>query len=83
MSKVTKESLEMRIQYMSDRSLSLNEEYQLEAYRMLLKLLQPVQLPSPFSVGDNEDDPSYFNDWVYEVDEVKEALTEHGLELGE
>lgn len=39
MSKVTKESLEMRIQYMSDRSLSLNEEYQFEAYRLLFKLL--------------------------------------------
>lgn len=91
MSTVTKASLESKIRRleMFEQSqdgqlrLSLNEEYQLEAYRMLLKLLQPVQLPSPFSVGDNEDDPSYFNDWVYEVDEVKEALTEHGLELGE
>lgn len=87
MIKVTKESLETRVKILEfehrEYGLSLKEEYQLEAYRMLLKLLQPVQLPSPFSVGDNEDDPSYFNYWVYEVDEVKEALTEHGLELGE
>lgn len=87
MSKVTRESLEIRVNILEfehrEYGLSLKEEYQLEAYRMLLKLLQPVQLPSPFSVGDNEDDPSYFNYWVYEVDKVKEALTEHGLELGE
>lgn len=38
--KVTKESLEMRIRYLSDRPLSLNEEYQLEAYRMLLDFLR-------------------------------------------
>ncbi len=39
MSKVTKESLIMRIAYMSSRPLSLNEEYQLEAYEMLLERL--------------------------------------------
>lgn len=85
MSKVTKESLAQRINALELTAewLSINQEYQLDAYRMLLKLLQPVQLPSPFSVGDNEDDPSYFNYWVYEVDKVKESLTEHGLELGE
>lgn len=40
--KVTKESLEGRIRYLESVSklgLSLSEEYQLEAYRMLLAIL--------------------------------------------
>lgn len=81
--KVTKESLAEKITDFEERKkrglLSINGRYQLEAYRLLLSLLQPVQLPRGFSVGDNEDDPSYFNDWCYLAKEVQEELTKHGL----
>lgn len=40
MSKVTKESLGYRVKWMESKEvLSINEQYQLEAYRMLLELI--------------------------------------------
>lgn len=51
MSKVTKESLAEKIKYLESVSklgLSINEEYQLKAYRLLIDLLPAEELRCPF-----------------------------------
>lgn len=63
MTQVTKESLAEKIKHLESRSndeyalgLSLNEEYQLAAYRMLLKYLE-YEATRAFSILDSE--PKY------------------------
>lgn len=56
MSKVTKESLAEKIKYLESVSklgLSMNEEYQLNAYRLLIDLLEYEPVHMPYTGGGN------------------------------
>lgn len=54
--KVTKESLAEKIKYLESVSklgLSMNEEYQLKAYRLLIGLLEYEPVHMPYTGGGN------------------------------
>ncbi len=78
---ITKDELAAMIAALeSQPHLSLKEEKYLAVCKALNRRMKPVVLPDGFSVGDNEDDPSYFNTWCYDAAEVKAALDERGVE---
>lgn len=77
---ITKDELaDMIVALESQPHLSIKEEKYLKVCRELRERMKPVVLPESFSVGDNEDDPDYFNTRCFAVDDVKEALDERGV----
>ncbi|MGL5904232.1 MAG: hypothetical protein ACRCZO_16235 [Cetobacterium sp.] len=65
MTTVTKESLAERIQHLEDLGsmISLNEEYQLAAYRMLVDLLPLVEYgPAYWITYHNNPEPDEYDD---------------------
>lgn len=62
---------------------TIRDLYIVQALELALQVLEavPIELPRHYTVGDNVDDPSYFNDTVIDYHETVELIESQGYKV--